>query len=125
MLRFTSLLFATVSWHASTLGRATATYQILYLVIAILSVARYTTNSAFIQAVDRIMAHAGFLFIIVSETPKLIAAEKLWLLTFPTAVLMLWCSEFQHPSVATRIHVALHVVSVMGLHAYLVELYKP
>jgi hypothetical protein len=116
MLEYTSCLFATVVMHAYE--RDVHMYQYIFSVITVLSVLNYTTRNPLVRIVDTVCAHLAYLFVIM-ETSKLVHSDNEWLLIFPAAVLVLWVLEDKEDI----LHAALHVIAVIGLHAYLYNLY--
>ena len=116
MLEYTSCLFATVVMHAHQ--RNVFMYQYIFSVITVLSVLNYTTRNLPIRILDKTCAHLAYVFIL-SETSKLVLSDNEWLLIFPASVLGLWVLEDKEDI----LHTALHVIAVIGLHAYLYSLY--
>jgi hypothetical protein len=117
MLRVTSALFGTVVLHAYY--RQCAAFHHLFLLVTLLSVVFHVMPSPpkWLRLADKATAHAAFLFILLAQD----TAQAPWLLCFPMMVLMLWYGQtLQNAHV---LHVALHVVSIVGLHCYLHALY--
>ena len=76
------------------------------------------------KTVDTITAHFAYLFMLW-ETFKTIMHVRngVWLALFPLSVLGLWGAEFKFPDHKEKLHIALHITSVVGLHLFLIKLY--
>ena len=122
MLEYTSTLFATVPFHAYY--RRNAQYHHIFLLVTVLSILFHATNSTHIKKLDTITAHFAYLFMLW-ETFKAIMHVRngVWLALFPLSVLGLWGAEFKFPDHKDKLHIALHITSVVGLHLFLIKLY--
>ena len=122
MLRFTSCLFATVvvvahNAHPRT-GRIDG-YHHLFLAVTVLSILFHTTRNPHIGIVDRLCAHAAFMFVVLVDTQRAIAQDHPWLLLFPVGVVCLWAAQSVWPARADALHAGLHVVTVVGVNCYI------
>ena len=122
MLEYTSTLFSTVPFHAYY--RRNAQYHHIFLLVTVLSILFHATNSTHIKKLDTITAHFAYLFMLW-ETFKAIMHVRngVWLALFPLSVLGLWGAEFKFPDHKDKLHIALHITSVVGLHLFLIKLY--
>jgi hypothetical protein len=128
-LQVTSALFGTVVL-AAYYARC-AVYHHLFLLVTVFSVWFHSTHDPWIAGIDKCIAHAAFITVIVIDGPRIIAAEQWLLAAFPLSVGALWLWEMalvkkkraDEEDAAARIHVALHVASLLGLHAFLAVLY--
>ena len=116
MLKYTSCLFASIVIHAYY-ARLQA-YHHLFLTVTVLSILNHCTYIPAINALDRVLAHAAFIFITL-ETPLLLSKNSHWLLCFPACCAGLWLAESMQKSRENEIHAALHALSVAGVHAYM------
>jgi len=102
MLRFTSCLFATIVLNAYAKGTRTVRidcYHHLFLAVTVLSVLFHSTHDQRVGIVDRIFAHAAFLFVLLVDSRR--AVETVW------------------PSKADALHAGLHVVTVIGVNCFI------
>jgi hypothetical protein len=112
MLLYTSCLFATIVIHSFYAQHAI--YHHVFLGVTMCSIMRYMTDDWLVQRMDTVMAHIAFLSVccdLVNRRP--------WLRLFPGAIALLWMAEGKYPQHADRLHLALHLVTVVGLHLYL------
>lgn len=116
----TSTLFATVCLHAYYLQ--CTSYHHTFLLVTVFSIWFHCTHDPIIAIVDKILAHFAFLLVLM-ETPEAVQRNRLDLLGFPALTLGLWVLEFVFPDRRYEIHVWLHVVSVLGLHCFLIALH--
>lgn len=125
MLHLSSTLFATIVAHAYYLR--CAAYHHMFLALTVTSLLFHTTNGDHIRVVDKALAHACFV-LVVFDTGRAIDSGQGWLLLFPLAAMGLWFAQGLYPSGDTehrnRLHLLLHVVSVVGLHVYLQALHS-
>jgi hypothetical protein len=70
---------------------------------------------------DFFLAHLAYIWIL-SETIYF-SKNQVWLFLFPVTTIMLWIAENNALSHKKELHVALHCVSVVGVHAYMNVLY--
>jgi hypothetical protein len=111
-LVLTSCLFASIVVHAFYVQHAL--YHHVFLGVTVCSVIRYSTDNWWVWKLDTVMAHLAFLSVCCDwTTPR----QRPWVLAFPLAVAGLWLAET--PTNADRLHAALHLVTVAGLHCYL------
>ena len=120
MLRFTSCLFGTVVVHAYY--RRLEVYHHLFLLVTILSILYHCTHQRHVARLDKGVAHACFVFIL-RDTYTACEKGALWLLLFPLSVLVCWFGQSFAPSASDKLHAALHILTVAGLHCYLRVLY--
>lgn len=124
MLRWTSLLFATVVLHAY--DARCVWYHHAFLLLTLTSVLFHCTHAPWVRIVDKSVAHATFFMVVVGDWDRAQSNGQQWLLAFPMLVACLWGAQSFCASVQlkTRMHAWLHVVSVVGLHAFLDRLYR-
>ena len=120
MLVFTSCLFATIVIHSFYVQHAI--YHHIFLCVTVCSVMRYLTENWWVWKADTAMAHVAFLSVCCDWVTPL---DRPWVLVFPSAVALLWMAETVYPKHADRLHVALHLVTVAGIHCYLCPLPLP
>jgi hypothetical protein len=120
LLQITSCLFATVVVHAYWLQ--CALYHHTFLAVTVFSVWFHSTHNTYVAFADKVLAHVAFL-LVLCETPQAVLAEKAYLIGFPALVAVIWASEFVYTDRRFEIHVYLHLLSVVGLHCFLVELH--
>jgi hypothetical protein len=114
MFVYTSCLFATIVVHAFYAQHAL--YHHIFLCVALCSVMRYLSDNRHIHIIDNSIAHLAFVSVCCDRTPY----HMPWLLVFPAAVALLWVTEKVFlPQHANVLHLALHLVTVIGLHFYL------
>jgi hypothetical protein len=88
-------------------------YVAIYLVVTTLSIIFHASGR--LSVADKLAAHCTFLFTLVDA----IVTDTSSTLTFLGLVLCLWLLEAPFPKHATRLHFALHVVTVVGMHNHL------
>jgi len=122
MLRFTSCLFATIVLNAYAKGTRTVRmdcYHHLFLAVTVLSVLFHSTHDQRVGIVDRIFAHAAFLFVLMVDSHRAVEQGRPWLLVFLPAVVCLWAAQTVWPSWADALHAGLHVVTVIGVNCFI------
>jgi hypothetical protein len=122
MLRLTSCLFSTIVVHAYRAAPRTFRidcYHHIFLAITVLSVLFHCTHDPIVRVIDKVCAHAGFLFVIFTDSWRIVQQERLWLSGFPIAVLGLWWAQGAWPARADALHAVLHVVAVIGIHCFI------
>ena len=117
----TSCAFATVVAHAYY--RRCDAYHHLFLAVTVLSVLFHATKDARVRRVDKGVAHAAFLYVLVRDGPRAVRTEQGWLLLFPLLVAALWFVQPLFPDHAERLHAGLHLAAVAGLHMFMAWLY--
>ncbi len=123
MLHLSSCLFSTVVLHAYYLR--CEDYHHLFLGLTVTSLLFHTIGGERIRIADKALAHICFVRNLFDVRPA-IASGHGWLLLFPMGVASLWFGQslFSPKSEArNRMHLALHMLSVVGLHVYLHILY--
>jgi hypothetical protein len=121
VLQFTSCLFATVVVRAYAL-RCTA-YHHLFLLVTVHSILFHSTHHPAIARLDKCVAHVAFVYVL-SDIPLAHQQNKLWLVGFPATTLCIWCAQSLFPNHRKPLHAGLHLVSVIGMHCFLVELHS-
>lgn len=119
-LQITSCLFSTVVLHAYFLE--CSSYHHMFLAVTVFSIWFHCTHNSTVAVIDKILAHLAFLMVLL-EIPKTLRSGKWYLIAFPFMVLCIWileCIYFEH---RFEIHVWLHVVTLLGLHCFLIELH--
>ena len=112
-LALTSCLFATIPIHA--FHAHNTEYHHLFLLVTVLSVLFHSTQHPVIRHLDTAVAHTAFIFMI-KETQG-----NPGLLMFPLAVAVLWVLQIgARRETQDALHAWLHVVSVMGVHVFLI-----
>jgi len=98
MLQLSSCLFATVVVHAYAARNAWVHHG--FLTLTLTSVLFHTTHE---------------------ERWRVLAGPSWWVLAFPLGTLACWGAEclFNEGRGRDRVHLALHLVSLAGMHAYL------
>ena len=122
LLRLTSCLIATIVLHAYTVTSRTTRidcYHHIFLAVTVLSILFHCTHDPVIRVIDKFLAHAAFLFVIFTDSWRIVQQEKLWLSGFPLAVLCLWSAQSAWPAKADALHAGLHVVAVMGVNCFI------
>ncbi len=117
--RYTSCLFATVAVHA--FYAQNALYHHMFLTVTILSILYHCTHEPHIHVLDKMASHVIFLLVLMDGN-MVLENSKEWLLAFPACVVLLWWSQSVFPERSQALHACLHIVSVVGLHAFLHEL---
>ena len=122
MLQYSSALYLTVVLHA--FHARNALYHHVFLVVAYCSALFYAQpavrSTSWLDLADAMCAHAGF--VCVALDPR--GVRHPWLLLFPAATAALWLGQRgRSRDTQDRLHVCLHVISVVGLHCYL--MYPP
>ena len=123
MLHLSSILFATVVLHAYYVR--CEDYHHMFLGLTVTSLLFHTTGGERIRIADKALAHLCFIRNLFDARPALDRGYG-GLLLFPVGVAALWFGQglFAPNSEArNRLHLALHVLSVVGLHVYLQLLY--
>jgi hypothetical protein len=121
LLQYTACLFAVTVLHAYHMQ--IMSYHHTFLLVTVLSILYHCTHEPWLHKLDKLVAHLAFVFIL-SDTPRAVAHQAVWLLAFPASVLMLWVAQGRWPERAHDLHAALHCVAVMGLSAYMHTLYS-
>jgi hypothetical protein len=117
LLSATSCLFATVPLHA--FYTRSSAYHHIFLLVTVLSILFHTTQNPLLRKIDTAVAHLAYVFMLW-ESYLATMAHRAWLVVFPLAVAVLWLLQRPFPAQQNRLHVGLHCVSVVGLHAFLV-----
>jgi hypothetical protein len=122
-LQLTSCLFGSVAVHAYYLRLAD--YHHLFLALTVTSILFHATHGDRIRLIDKAVAHLCYARIAL-DTFTVMERGQPWLLLFPLGVAVLWFGQgwARTPDERNRMHVALHAVSILGLHAYLWALYS-
>jgi hypothetical protein len=121
MLKYTSCLFATIVLHAYY--ARLETYHHLFLAVTILSILNHSAYDLLVNQIDRLLAHLGYFYILL-ETQHVLSHGALGLLCFPACVGALWAAEMKWETRQNELHMALHCVSAVGVHAYMYVLYE-
>jgi hypothetical protein len=120
MLHLTSCLFATVVLHAYV--KRLAAHHHVFMLLTVSSVLFHTTHGPIVRIVDKCIAHLAFGLVLL-DTPAALAADRAWLLALPAGVGGLWFAQSFWPEQRERLHTALHLLSVFGVHLYIYVLY--
>jgi hypothetical protein len=120
MLHLTSCLFATIVVHAYY-QRATV-YHHAFLLLTVSSILFHLTHGDAIRILDKALAHATFVMVLL-DTPKAIAAGEPWLLCFPLSASVAWFAQSALPLMRDDLHLCLHLIALAGMHTYLQRLY--
>jgi hypothetical protein len=122
-LQLTSCLFGSVAVHAYYLRLAD--YHHLFLALTVTSVLFHATHGDRIRLIDKAVAHLCYGRIAL-DTFVVLERGLPWLLLFPLGVAALWFGQGSTRTLdeRNRMHLALHAVSILGLHAYLWALYS-
>lgn len=125
-LEITSCLFASVVVNAYYMH--CVLYHHLFLLVTVFSVWFHCTHHPWIAIIDKCIAQMAFVIVVWVDAAHIIETQKLWLLLFPCAVLMLWIWESwllppEHKHWKDPIHACLHLFGIIGLHCFLWQLY--
>jgi len=121
-LHLTSCLFGSIVVHAHMASPRTTRldcYHHLFLAVTVLSILYHSMHNPYIGAIDKIFAHAAFLFVICMDSQRSIEQGNQWLLFFPLAVTCLWSAQSLWPSKACSLHAVLHIVTVIGVNCFI------
>ena len=125
MLHLSSCLFSTVVLHAYYLR--CQDYHHLFLGLTVTSLLFHTIGGERIRIADKALAHLCFVRNLFDMRTAIMARGRHgWLLLFPIGVASLWFGQglFSPQSeTRNRMHLALHILSVVGLHVHLHTLY--
>ena len=114
LLGATACLFATVPMHAFYAHNAE--YHHLFMLVTEMSLLFHLTHNPILKQLDTVVAHAAFVFML-KETH---AQGDPRLALFPLAVASLWLLQTgAKRETQDTLHAWLHVVSVAGLHVFL------
>ena len=69
------------------------------------------------------VAHAAFVLVVLLDTQRALDASPA-VLAFPAACAALWFSQSFFVERRDQIHMALHLVSIVGMHVYFTVLYQ-
>lgn len=122
-LQITSCLMATVVIHAYALRQAV--FHHLFLLLTVTSILFHSTHHHVVAIIDKITAHAAFLFILL-DLYTAHQTGKVWIVVFPVIVTILWFGQSIYTIDDPRrsyMHTVLHLVAIAGLHVWLYELY--
>jgi hypothetical protein len=120
MLHISSCLLATVVVHAFYCQAVV--YHHAFLLLTISSILFHLTHTDAIRVVDKAIAHATF-GLVMLDTRKALAADAAWLLCYPFGVCLAWFGQSVLPLLRQELHLGVHLVGVVGMHAYLTVLY--
>jgi hypothetical protein len=118
MLQLSSCLFATVVVHAYAARNAWVHHG--FLALTLTSVLFHTTHEERWRVLDKGLAHLVFALVAL-DAPRVLAGSSWWILAFPLGTLACWGAEclLNEGRGRDRVHLALHLVSLAGMHAYL------
>ena len=117
MLHLSSCLFATVVVRAYALQNAWVHHS--FLALTLTSVLFHTTRTNCWRVLDKVLAHLMFACVAL-DAPRVLSGKSWWVVAFPMGTLAFWYAEgLCEGQTRARLHLALHLVSVMGMHAYL------
>lgn len=117
MLHLSSCLFATVVVHAYAVRNAWIHHA--FLALTLTSVLFHTTHAEHWRVLDKALTHLVFALVVL-DAPRVLAGDSRWVLAFPVGTLACWGAECLCAGEArARVHLALHLVSLAGMHAYL------
>ncbi len=117
MLHLSSCLFATVVMHAYAIQDAWM--HNAFLALTLTSVLFHTTHAECWRVLDKAVTHLVF-GLVMLDTQRVLAGQYWWVVAFPVGTLALWAAEsLCSGDTRARVHLALHLVSVTGMHAYL------
>ena len=102
--------------------RQCVTYHHAFLLLTVTSILFHCEHHPVVRRVDKVLAHLVYA-LVLSDTPTAYARGVLWLLVFPMAAGCAWFAQSFWPERSDRLHLALHLISVCGMHAYLGVLY--
>ena len=120
MLEWSSCLFATVVGHAYY--KMCVEYHHVFLLLTVSSILFHCKHDPVVRVVDKFLAHLVFIMV-VCDTPLAVDADAVWLLVFPGIAACLWIAQSFWPGKRDELHLALHLVGVLGMHVYLAVLY--
>ena len=116
MLVFSSCLFATVVVHAYV--KRLAWLHHVFLALTVSSVLFHATHDPLVRVLDKGLAHLAF-GLVMLHAERVCREGDAWLLAFPATTLVLWCLQSVWPERRAFLHLALHLVSLVGMHAFL------
>ena len=119
-LHLSSCLFATIVVHAYY--RHHVVYHHAFLGLTVSSILFHTTHYELVRRLDKLLAHVCYI-IVVTDTPKALAAEQQFLLCFPFFAACAWFAQTFIPSKKDELHLCLHLIGVVGMNFYLLLLY--
>lgn len=114
-----SCLFATIVVHAYS-KRLAWTHHI-FLALTVSSVLFHTTHDPTVRWLDKALAHLAFL-VVLKDAPRVwLSRTEWWVLVFPLSTLCLWGAQcfYCDENRRKKLHLALHLLSVGGMHAYM------
>ncbi len=121
LLHLSCCLFAVIVAHAYY--KRVDSYHHIFLGLTVSSILFHTTHDVVIGRLDKCLAHISFMRVLM-DTPKVFAARAEWLLIFPLSAACAWFLQSAFPKSADRLHLALHLIGVAGMNAYLHLLYR-
>ena len=94
-----------------------AAYHHIFLTVTVLSILFHTTKHPTIKSMDTIAAHGAFVFML-AET-----RHEPYMALFPLVVACLWFGQAYVESDTTKntLHACLHIVSIIGAHAFILQ----
>ena len=117
MLHLSSCLFATVVVRAYAVQNAWVHHS--FLALTLTSVLFHTTRTTCWRVLDKALAHLVFACVAL-DAPRVLAGKSWWVVAFPMGTLAFWYAEgLSQGKTRAWLHLALHLVSVTGMHAYL------
>jgi hypothetical protein len=119
-LHLSSCLFATIVVHAYY--RQAASYHHVFLALTLSSILFHTTHNEIARRVDKFLAHVSYIMVVM-DTPKAVDEDAQWLLVFPFMAACAWFGQSLLQKHKDKLHLCLHLVSVVGMHVYLSVLY--
>lgn len=120
MLQWSSCLFASVVIHAY--HRQCTAYHHAFLLLTTTSILFHCEHHPVVRRIDKVLAHLVYA-LVLSDTSSVYALDALWLLAFPLSASCAWFAQSFWPEWSNRLHLALHLISVCGMHAYMCVLY--
>lgn len=88
-------------------------FVVVYLVVTVMSIIFHASGR--LRVADKLAAHGAFVFTLIDT----IVTDTSSTLAFLGLVLCLWLLQAPFPKHATRLHFALHVATVVGMHSHL------
>ncbi len=119
-LHLSSCLFATIVGHAYY--RRVVGYHHAFLLLTVSSILFHTTHNEHIRRVDKLLAHACYIMVVM-DTPKVMASKQQLILCFPFLAACAWFSQTFIPARKDELHLCLHLIGVVGMHVYFWVLY--
>ncbi len=120
MLQWSSALFSTVVLHAYY--RWCEVYHHVFLLLTVTSLLFHCEHHPVVRVIDKALAHFVFALVLL-DTPLAFEKQAVWLLLFPCLAGCAWVAQSFWPEISDKLHLALHITGVCGMHMYLCLLY--